>query len=93
MYYFIEDNEKGFFERIDVVLQNDEFFGLQDMYYGRRTHAYDHQQALLATLEAIKHNYYRDDSSNHKLKFREGERALEFLNNPKNFPWMLKDPR
>ena len=25
------DNEKGFFERIDVVLQNDELFGKQGM--------------------------------------------------------------
>jgi hypothetical protein len=25
--------------------------------------------------------------------FNEGRRALTFLNNKRNYPWMLKDPR
>ena len=65
------------------------------MYYGRKTHKYDTQLAARQALEAIGHNYYRDENENGKgkLKFLEGERALTFLNNPINYPWMLKDPR
>ena len=34
------DNEKGFYERIDVVLQNDKFMEAQKVHYAFRTEAY-----------------------------------------------------
>jgi hypothetical protein len=75
------DNEKGFFERIDVVLQNDEIMRKQNTYYSYRTAYYDSLQGLRSVL-----------TETGKF-FNEGKHALAFLNNPKNFPWMLKDPR
>lgn len=76
-----EDNQKGFFERIDVVLQNDYLFKKQDVHYAWATHRFDTQLALKHIL--------MDDGS----LFKEGKQALKFLNNPSNYPWMLKDPR
>ena len=75
------DNEKGFFERIDVVLQNDEIMRKQNTYYSYRTYSYDSLQGIKSIL-----------TETGKF-FNEGKRALAFLNNPINFPWMLKDPR
>lgn len=76
-----EDNAKGFFERIDVVLQNDYLMKKQGVHYGFHMFKYDH-------LTAIK-DILNDDGS----LFREGKKGLNFLNNPQNYPWMLKDPR
>lgn len=76
-----EDNEKGFFERLDVVMQNDILMEKQDVQYGFRTHLFD-------TKLALSHILSQEDSI-----FREGHRALDFLNDPTNYPWMLKDPR
>jgi hypothetical protein len=75
------DNEKGFFERIDVVLQNDEIMRKQNTYYSYRTAYYDSLLGIKSIL-----------TETGKF-FNEGKRALLFLNNPMNFPWMLKDPR
>lgn len=75
------DNAKGFFERIDVVLQNDYLMKKQNLHYAWRTHAYD-------PLVGLKH-ILTDDGS----LFKEGQRALAFLNSESNYPWMLKDPR
>lgn len=76
-----EDNAKGFFERIDVVLQNDYLMRKQQVHYSLNTYKYD-------PLIAIKH-ILTDDGS----LFKEGKRGLAFLNNPESYPWMLKDPR
>ena len=76
-----EDNEKGFFERIDVVLQNDYLMKDQQVHYGWKTHKYDVTKGLKRILT--------DDGS----FFKEDTRALAFLNNPASSPWMLKDPR
>lgn len=78
-----EDNAKGFFERIDVVLQNDELMKLQHAWYSFNTVSYDNTRGLMDAL----------DAKDNKPLFREGRRALAFLNNPGNYPWMLKDPR
>lgn len=77
-----EDNAKGFFERVDVVLQNDYLMRRQYVDYGARTYAYNSLRGLKDAL-----NEY-----DQKL-FREGRRGLNFLNDPSNYPWMLKDPR
>jgi hypothetical protein len=79
------DNEKGFFERIDVVLQNDYIMHHQHVDYSANTHRYDAKQGLKEVLNNL-------EPSSGKF-FNEGRRALAFLNDPHNYPWMLKDPR
>lgn len=76
-----EDNEKGFFERIDVVLQDDYLMQKQGVHYSHNTYKYD-------PLVGVKH-VLNDDGK----FFKEGHRGLAFLNNQENYPWMLKDPR
>eukprot|EP00537_Pseudo-nitzschia_pungens_P009087 CAMPEP_0172379810 /NCGR_PEP_ID=MMETSP1060-20121228/70120_1 /TAXON_ID=37318 /ORGANISM="Pseudo-nitzschia pungens, Strain cf. cingulata" /LENGTH=491 /DNA_ID=CAMNT_0013107555 /DNA_START=194 /DNA_END=1669 /DNA_ORIENTATION=+ len=74
------DNERGFFERIDIVLQNDEFMNKQNIWWAANVIKYDWRQAL------------RDKESG-RVTFKEGARGLPFLNNPGNAPWLQKDPR
>jgi len=74
------DNEKGFFERIDIVLQNDEFMKKQRVYWDANVIHYDWEQAL-------------KDKESGAVTFKEGNRGLPFLNDPNNAPWMQKDPR
>jgi hypothetical protein len=76
------DNEKGFFERIDVVLQNDYIMREQQVHYAANTYKYDALRGLKDALEKKEDNF-----------FSEGRRALKFLNDPNSYPWMLKDPR
>lgn len=76
-----EDNAKGFFERIDVVLQDDYLMKKQGVHYAFQTYRYDPLVGLKDILN--------DDGK----FFNEGRRGLAFLNNPANYPWMLKDPR
>ncbi len=80
-----EDNEKGFFERIDVVLQNDELMRKQGISYSNHMYNYDDLVAIKDILNS------KDDLGN--KFFNEGKRGLKFLNDPNNYPWMLKDPR
>jgi len=77
-----EDNAKGFFERIDVVLQNDYLMKKQTVHYAWNTQNYDNRLGLKHALEG-------EDTP----WFSEGRRGLAFLNDPANVPWMLKDPR
>lgn len=74
------DNEKGFFELLGVVLQNDELMKAQRTYWDSNVIAYSGQRGL-------------DDKKSGKVKFHKGDKALEFLNNPDNGPWLQKDPR
>ena len=74
------DNEMGFFERIDIVLQNDEFMNKQNVWWSSNVVNYNWEQAL------------RDKDSG-AITFKEGRRGLTFLDNPNNAPWMQKDPR
>jgi hypothetical protein len=85
------DNKKGFFERSDVVLQNDEFFTTQSMFFDHATYKYNPSQAI-RNVVLSKDSRYINPSTN-GTKFKNGITALEFLNNPKNDPYMLKDPR
>lgn len=77
-----EDNAKGFFERVDVVLQNDYLMKKQTVHYAWNTQKFDSHLALKHALEG-------EDTP----WFSEGRRGLAFLNDKKNVPWMLKDPR
>lgn len=74
------DNEKGFFERIDAVLQNDEFMNLQKVWWSANMMSYDYNKALKM-------------KETGQAKFKEGDRALAFLNNVDSIPWLQKDPR
>jgi hypothetical protein len=74
------DNEKGFFELLDAVLQNDEFMNLQNVWWSANLMAYDSNKAL-------------EQKKNGQAKFHHGARALEFLNDEANVPWLQKDPR
>jgi len=74
------DNEMGFFERIDIVLQNDEFMHKQGVDWASNVINYDWEQGL-------------KDKESGVVTFKEGSRGLLFLNNPNNAPWIQKDPR
>ena len=94
-----EDNSKGFFERIDVVLQNDYLMKLQKVHYGGRTEAYETALGLHHALVGLHGGGKTQDENGregayieHNV-FNEGKRALKFLNDETNYPWMLKDPR
>jgi len=75
------DNEKGFFERIDIVLQNDEFMWKQGVWWATNVINYDWKKALTGL---------EDGTVDFKVH---GESGLAFLNNPDNAPWLQKDPR
>eukprot|EP01036_Dinobryon_divergens_P027859 gene27859-36705_t len=77
-----EDNEKGFFERIDVVLQNDYVMKNQGVHYSFNTFKFDALQGLKDIL-----------NNRDKHLFAEGRKAIAFFNDKSNYPWMLKDPR
>eukprot|EP00934_Nitzschia_sp_Nitz4_P007686 Nitzschia sp. Nitz4//scaffold56_size114212//105851//107254//NITZ4_003971-RA/size114212-processed-gene-0.40-mRNA-1//-1//CDS//3329554769//7676//frame0 len=74
------DNEKGFFERIDVVLQNDEFMKAQKVWWSANVINYDWEKGV-------------QDKNDGVISFQNGKPGLEFFNNPKNAPWLQKDPR
>eukprot|EP01083_Nonionella_stella_P092185 257956_1 len=74
------DNEKGFFELIPAVLQNDEFMYEQHINWAGGVGNYDAARAIRA-LKAK------------KINFEKGRRALKVLNNPNLVPWLQKDPR
>ena len=78
-----EDNEKGFFERVDIVIQNDMLFARQGVNYALYTSRYSASDGLKVVMAN------RDTGK----FFAEGRRGLAFLNNKNNYPWMLKDPR
>ncbi|KAL7536060.1 hypothetical protein ACHAXR_006885, partial [Thalassiosira sp. AJA248-18] len=75
------DNEKGFYERIDVVLQNDEFLKAQNAGWSWNVMDYDPEKALQHKQQG-------------KITFKEGKTGLKFLNNHKRtLPYLQKDPR
>lgn len=74
------DNQKGFFERVDAVLQNDEFMKSQRIWWSSGVRDYDSDKAVADLKEGT-------------IPFQEGTKALAFLNSPKNVPWLQKDPR
>lgn len=79
------DNEKGFFERMDVVIMNDAIMAPQNIDYAGKTWRFNSTKGIMAVYEHI-------EKKSDKW-FNEGRRALKFLNDDKNMPWMLKDPR
>ena len=74
------DNEKGFFERIDVVYQNDEFMNKQNVWWSANVVNYNPDTALRMMKDG-------------RVKFDNGKKALQFFSNPEKAPWLQKDPR
>jgi hypothetical protein len=76
------DNEKGFFELIPAVLQNDEFLQEQQMHWASfNLEHYDAERAIRGKERGI-------------IPFVRGEKALQVLNDdPSIVPWLQKDPR
>ena len=74
------DNAKGFFERVDIVLQNDAFMWGQHIDWSNNVISYDPELAL----QHLKSN---------QVQMKHGKPGLEFLNDPSNQPWLQKDPR
>jgi len=74
------DNQKGFFERIDAVLQNDEFLKSQRMWWSSGIRVYDSDNAAAALRAG-------------NIQFVEGTKAVAFMNSPDSVPWLQKDPR
>eukprot|EP01038_Epipyxis_sp_PR26KG_P006006 gene6006-8273_t len=76
------DNPKGFYERIDVMQYNNYMMLKQGIHYCNNTYKFDSTHAIR---NMINQYGFTHTSAGHK--------ALAFLNNPTNYPWMLKDPR
>jgi hypothetical protein len=74
------DNEKGFFERVDIVLQNDQFMSAQQIWWANNAYNYDWERAV-------------KDMESGAVSFENGKKGLKFLDDPSNAPWMQKDPR
>ena len=88
------DNVKGFFERTDIVLQNDELIAKERVDYGNNLYAYDAKLALKQIMS-------------NEVPFKKGEKGPKFLNEGTisvrgmegkgdkdvDITWMQKDPR
>jgi hypothetical protein len=79
------ENSKGFFERHDVVYTNICLMQTQGVDYSYNTYRYNHSLAL----SLLKREY----DTRKFTTFYKFPRAAAFLNDQKNVPWMLKDPR
>ncbi len=75
------ENDKGFFERIQVINQNDRLMKEQDVNWALNLFSFDHLEALRAAL------------SDKAGLFADGMAALAFYNDPAHAPWAVKDPR
>jgi hypothetical protein len=74
------DNEKGFFELIPAVLQNDEWMYAQGVNWAANVAKYDAEKAIQATKDQT-------------VPTEKLDKALAVLNDPGLTPWLQKDPR
>ncbi len=74
------ENDKGFFERLQVVVQNDDLMKEQDVNWSLNVYNFDHLKALEHALTG-------------QVPFGRGRAALAYYNDPAHRPWALKDPR
>ncbi len=74
------DNEKGFYELIPAVLQNDIFMADQMVDWATNVKNYDAELA---------YRHFKEG----KIEFLRGTNALKVLNSPNMRPWLQKDPR
>lgn len=93
-----EDNPRGFFERNDVIDQNDHWLHAQSLYWASEDLMnFNIEKALsdqdpIAVIEAMHLDITQERSTNYEEQVQ-GIRTLEFLTNEKNMPWILKEPR
>jgi hypothetical protein len=93
------DNEKGYFERLDVFLQNVKLLEDQQLNYSYHPHRYDAMKGFSYFLQDINSTEPIPDVNFTSLADvpvywpTAGRRSLQFLNDESSFPWMLKDPR
>ena len=76
-----DDNESGYFERVDVFIENEIMLYDQSASVFYNTYHYSNTDAIKTILE----------DSNETSEYRAS--ALQFFNNKLNYPWVLKDPR
>lgn len=74
------DNAKGFFERVDIVLQNDAIMSKQHVDWSQGVTKFDPDKAS----QQIKDG---------EIKMDRGTKGIDFLNDAGNQPWLQKDPR
>lgn len=93
-----EDNPRGFFERIDVMDQNEHWLRAQGLRWNSEDLMnFDVQRALsdqdpVAVIKEMDLDITEERNTSYELE-TEGIRTLEFLTNEKNTPWLLKEPR
>jgi len=73
-------NPKGFFERFDVVGQNEKWMTKQGMGWSGPVLHYDWEQGL-------------KDHQSGTTDFKGGARFFKFIEDPTKSPWLQKDPR
>ena len=73
-------NVKGFFERFDVVGQNEKFFKSQGITWNKNVLNFDWEKAL-------------GDKESGDIPFNGGNRFFRFTRDEENVPWLQKDPR
>jgi len=92
------DNPKGFFERWDVANQNENWFGDQRMgWESKRLIKFDLKRAFeyqnpWKTIVEENVQLSREKNKTNKHKYP-GMRTLDFMLNPQNVPWLVKEPR
>lgn len=74
-----ESNKFGFFERWDVISQNEALLSMQGL-------RWDHEPAKYDPLAG-------SQATRSKGGFSDGRRAIEYFNDPANRPFVMKDPR
>jgi len=73
-------NPKGHFELLPVMRQNDEFMKKQRIAWNVGVIKYDNNKGI---------QQYKSG----EVEFKEGKRALQFLNHKNSIPYLQKDPR
>jgi hypothetical protein len=74
------DNERGFFELLPAVLQNDEFMYNQNVNWAANVGKYDYKRAL-------------EETKKGNIPTEKLQKVLNILNSPDYVPWLQKDPR
>ena len=79
--YKATQNQKGFFERFDVVSQDDHWMAHQGVNWDKNVLDFSWEQAL-------------KDKETGAVEWKGGARAMRLhFNNPEAVPWLQKDPR
>eukprot|EP00968_Pinguiococcus_pyrenoidosus_P026389 scaffold7075_cov274-Pinguiococcus_pyrenoidosus.AAC.11 len=85
------DNKKGFYERLDLLHQDDYFLKHQGVDWSRFVYRFDPQKTI-AALEDPGTTFVDWHGATQPL-WKEGRSLLRKLHQPKTQPYVLKDPR